>query len=411
MVQLRSPFALVLAGVAGLAAGALVGCAQEAGSCIPGTPGCICAMAGNCDPGLVCDDNRCVSPDDDPIADGGSSGIPSETTAGDDTSSGSTTFTEDVDCAGASLRLVAYNVQGVGWTDSDEWNALGTTLRRLDADLVCIEEFEDGDTAALGDLAEALGYSMPIQAATSPGIGGELRNACMGRLPATRIESFTASDLSSDPTANDVGRDFLAVRAEAAPGCHVSVLAIHAKSGEEPLDLFRRQVEFERLVQAIARVRAEYPDDPLVVMGDFNENLDDSQIGTVFDALPNGLPPTYVLGDDIQLPLTYDPFASVLSTGLTMVDATQEDSELRNTWSAFEAGDGVRLDYVFLDTPARIELGGVVVYNACLDDGADAPPDGAWLPLTGEPVPCWVGPAASDHLPIVADLQLPADAG
>jgi hypothetical protein len=54
-----------------------------------------------------------------------------------------------------------------------------------------------------------------------------------------------------------------------------------------------------------------------------------------------------------------------------------------------------------------LAVDGVVVFNTCLDDGADAAPAGAWLPLAGDPVPCWVGPAASDHLPIVADLRVP----
>jgi len=408
-VRFRSRFALLLA--SGVAAGGAIGsCAQETGSCIPGTPGCICTMAGNCDPGLVCVDNRCVSPDEDPVADGSSSGFRTDDTGDVDTSS-STTFVEATPCEGASLRLVAYNVQGLGSIGSEGWDALGSTLRRIDADLVCIEEFEDGDTEALRALAEALGYGEPIQAAESPGIGGELRNACLGRLPATRIESFTATDLSSDPDANDVGRDFLAVRAEAGPGCHVSVLAIHAKSGLEPIDLFRRQVEFERLGQAIARVRAEHPDDALVVMGDFNENIDDPVVGTTIDALPTGLPPSYQLGDDIVLPLHYDPFAKLQSSDLAMVDATHEDSEVRGTWSAFDDWEGVRLDYVFLDTPDRIALAGALVYNTCLDDGTDAPPTGSWLPMAGEPVPCWVGPAASDHLPLVVDLQLLPHAG
>jgi len=394
---------LLAIGVAtGVAAGAVAGCAQEAGSCIPGTIGCICEMSGVCDPGLVCSDNRCVTPDvdDGPIAGDSSFGTPSE-------DSGNTTTGTPVDCSGTTLRVASYNVQAVGAAESEGWNALGEVLRRIDADVVCIEELEDGETGALRDLTMALGYGEPVQADASPGIGGELRNACLGRVPLARIESFTARDLSSDQFANDVGRDFLAVRAEASAGCHVSMIAVHAKSGLEPLDLFRRQVEHVRLVQAIEQVRAEHPDDPLVVMGDFNENIDDPGLGMVFDAPPAGLPGSYELGNDIELPLAYSPFATIQSANLAMVAATHEDSDADGTWSAFD-GQGVRLDYLWVPaSPDAIALDAVVVFNTCLDDGIDAPPSGAWLPLAGEPVPCWVGPAASDHLPIVADLRVP----
>jgi endonuclease/exonuclease/phosphatase family metal-dependent hydrolase len=393
---------------AGLAAGTTAGCAQETGSCIPGTIGCICEMSGVCDAGLVCESNRCVSPDDDddPIAGDTSFGVPSED-GGDATAGSSTTFGAAVDCSGTTLRVASYNVQAVGFAESEGWNALGEVLRRIDADVVCIEELEDGETGPLRELTMALGYGEPVQADASPGIGGEIRNACLGRVPLTRIESFTARDLSSDQFANDVGRDFLAVRAEASEGCHVSMLAVHMKSGLEPLDFFRRQVEHVRLIQAVERVRAEHPDDPVIVMGDFNENIGDPGIGTEFDAPPSGLPASYELGNDIEFPLSYSPFATIQAASLGMVDATHEDSDANGTWSAFD-WEGVRLDYLWVPPqPGVLAVDGVVVFNTCLDDGVDAPPDGAWLPLAGDPVPCWVGPAASDHLPIVADLRVP----
>ncbi len=393
-------------GLLGAATSGASGCAQETGSCIPGTIGCICEMSGTCDTGLLCRENRCVSQDDDPTDTSSSSGFPLTEDGGSASSDGGTTGAP-LECNGTTLRVASYNVQAVGFVDSDQWNSLGEVLRRMDADVICIEELEDGETGPLRELTMALGYGEPVQADTSPGIGGELRNACLGRVPLERIESFTASDLSSDPQANDLGRDIIAVRAS-KDGCEVNVLAIHAKSGQESIDWFRRQVEYVRLVQAIDAVRAEYPDDPIVVMGDFNESIDDPAIGTVFDAPPVGLPQSYQLGDDIEFPLEYAPFTTVASTGLAIVDATQEDSEYRNTWSAFEAGDGVRLDYVWVpDGGDGLAVDGTVVFNPCFDDGVDAAPEGAWLPLAGEPVPCFVGPAASDHLPILADLRVP----
>jgi endonuclease/exonuclease/phosphatase family metal-dependent hydrolase len=307
-------------------------------------------------------------------------------------------------CGGTSVRIVAYNVKSVGFEDTEQWNALGTVIARLDPDLVCFEEVGDDETGNLRALTMALGWPEPVQAESSNLIGGELHNACLGPHPISRIASY-GNELSPDPNASDVARDFLAVRM-IHEGCPINVIAVHAKSGQEEVDFFRRQVELIRLGQAIDDVRAQYGDDPIVVMGDFNENPDDPGIGTVFDAPPGGLPQSYEVGNDIEFPLVYEPFETIAAAGVTMLDPTHEDSDRMGTWGVDANFEGIRLDYVFLDGPV---LDGAVVFDSCRDDGVDEPPEGQWLPLAGDPVACGVSELASDHLPIVVDLSLPAD--
>lgn len=373
-----------------------------------------CAPIPACIPsGSACDKPAAACPTDGTTGDDGSTGTQGTTTTSPTTTAPTTTMgatsqddadsstTEPLVCNGASLRVVSFNVKSVGAEGSDEWDALGSLLARLAPDVLCIEEFGDGETGALRALTTALGWSEPIQAETSPAIGGELRNACMGPHPMARIDSY-GSELSGDADANDVGRDFLGVRL-VLDGCPINVLAVHAKSGQEDLDFFRRQVEFVRLGQAVADVRDKRPGEAVVVMGDFNENTDDPAIGTVFDAEPAGLPPSYQLGDDIEFPLTYDPFATIAAAGLQRVEATHEDSERIGTWGVSAAQDGIRIDYVWLDGPA---LDGAMVFDACRDDGVDEPPAGQFLPMQGDPVPCVASAMASDHLPVVVDLTL-----
>jgi endonuclease/exonuclease/phosphatase family metal-dependent hydrolase len=309
--------------------------------------------------------------------------------------------TEPLVCNGTSVRIVTYNVKSVGFEDTEQWSALGTILARLAPDLICFQEVGDDETAPLRALTMALGWGEPVQAESSNLIGGELHNACLGPHPMSRIASY-GNELSSDPNASDVARDFLGVRL-VHDGCPINVIAVHAKSGQEPVDFFRRQVELIRLGQAIEDVRAQYGDDPLVVMGDFNENPDDPGIGTVFESLPAGLPQSYELGDDIPLPLMYDPFVTVDGFGITRVEPTHEDSPRMGTWGVDADFEGIRLDYVWLDGP---QLDGTIVYDACRDDGVDEDPQGQWLPLAGDPVACEVSALASDHLPIVVDLAL-----
>lgn len=392
----------------GALAGVLAGLAIDCGSgpCIDGREGCACTVEGRCDDGLDCMGDECVAAGGSESSDGSttSSTTSTMTTTSAQTSDADTSSETGpaIPCGMADFRAMTFNVQAVGVQGTDQWNALGAILRRVSPDIVCIEEINDGETATLRALAEELGWGEPIQADQSPAIGGELRNGCLGPRTMNRVESYTASDLV--PGANDLSRDALAVRVDLDNGCHVNVVAVHAKSGQEDIDRFRRQVDFVRIAQAIADVRTRHPGEPVMLMGDFNENPDDPMINQVFEALPAGLPESYHLGDDIALPLTYNPFDTIAGTGLTRIDPTAEDSTRDTTWGVSGGFDGVRLDYIWLD---GIDLGGAVIYDACLDDGMDAPPAGAWLPLTGDPLPCGTSTTASDHQPIAADLHVP----
>lgn len=306
-------------------------------------------------------------------------------------------------CGGRAVRVATFNVETVGEPGTQGFEALASVVERIDADVVCLEEVQFWETTSLFALADQTGYPDVIQAQESPAIGGDHTNACMSRAGLQLVGSYSGWDLSSDDQANDVGRDILVVRVDLGQGpaapCHLGFVALHLKSGQEPLDWFRRQIEAERVAQAVALYRAEHPGDPMVILGDFNENLDDPALGSVFTGVPEGLPPSYQVGSDIELPLTYQPFTRLEGLGFTMVPATQEDSARDETWS-----DAVRLDYVL---HAGAELEGAVVYNACRDDGVDGTPAGAWLPLAGDPLPCGMSDDASDHFPVVADLQLP----
>jgi endonuclease/exonuclease/phosphatase family metal-dependent hydrolase len=338
-------------------------------------------------------DTPAASSDDTATQQTGSSG------ADDDSSS--TTDAPPVPCGGASMRLASFNIQEVGDTGSPQFSALLQVLRRIDADVVCMEEIEAFEDAELAALASDLGYSAVLQADPAPAIGGDIDNACISRIPAIRTGSYTATDLSTDPSANDVGRDILAIRAEPAPGCDVDIFVVHLKAGLADIDRFRRQIEAIRLDQAVERrVSSEAP---LVVCGDFNETPDAPQIGSVYSEPPGELPGSYQLGSDIALPLSYDPFALLVQRGLSRLDPTHEDSPDETTFS----GAGVRLDYVWY---AGLTATASEIYNACQDNGVDDEPPGNWLPKASDPLECSTSAEASDHFPIVVDLDIPPEA-
>lgn len=308
-----------------------------------------------------------------------------------------------VGCEGRRLRLATFNVQSVENEQSDGFEALASVARRVDADVLCLQEvlfYEDGP---LSSLALDAGYTRVIQANEPPSIGGDFTNACLSRELMTLEGSYTGGELGTDASANDVGRDILVVRIDLSSeeeSCGVGVVTLHLKSGQEPLDWFRRQMEAQRVVQAVERYRAAHPGEPMVIMGDLNETIDDPALGHVFPGAPAGLPSSYRVGNDISFPLTYQPFETLQALGFSVADATQEDTQgAYETWA-----DVVRLDYVLFD---GLELQADEVYNACRDNGVDDAPEGNWMAKEGSALSCALSEQASDHFPVMVDLVLP----
>lgn len=343
--------------------------------------------------------------------DGGGPGGPGSTDGGDPDTGEPTAQTSGepdpdppiVGCHDRRLRVATFNVQSVEGDQSEGYEALAAIVRRIDADIVCLEEVLFYEDDRLSALALDAGYTRVIQANPPPSIGGDFTNACLSRELLTLEGSYTGGELGSDPNANDVGRDILVVRADLSSDdetCGVGIVDLHLKSGQEPLDWFRRQIEAERVVQAVERYRAAHPGEPMVIMGDLNETIDDPALGHVFSAAPAGLPASYRLGSDIAFPLTYQPFETLQALGFAVADATQEDTQgAYETWA-----DIVRLDYVLYD---GLELFADEVYNACRDNGVDDAPDGNWVPKEGEALSCALSEQASDHFPVLVDLVLP----
>lgn len=335
-----------------------------------------------------------------------SSGPDTSGEVGDSDSGVATTFDPTTgvegECEDTPLRVATFNIEAVSSPGSDPFIGLAAVIARMGADVICMQEINEGEDAWVSALAEAAGYETVVLANESPAIGGDIFNGCMARVPLELIASYGGSALSSDPDANDVGRDILAVRVEPAPGCYAALFTVHLKSGGEYEDLFRRQVEAERLARALTLYRNNRPTDAVIVLGDFNEQFDDSDLGTMLNEVPSTLPSSYHLGSDIQVPLRYQPFDLLTDQGFQITHPFQEDSANDAT---FVGGNfNSRIDYIAY---GQAILEGTEVYNACVDNGVDDDPAGGWLPKEGEPLACFSTQIASDHLSVFADFILP----
>ncbi|GEM_PF-2757171 len=299
-------------------------------------------------------------------------------------------------------RISTYNVERLGITGSTEWNALVDVLIRVDADVAMIQEVNGADERdRVPDLADAAGYPYSATSSISGTMSGNLRTACLSRLPILRYESWSSVELSGDPNANDIGRDIFACWVD--PGGDLSpwvVLTVHLKASPGDPNLFRRQIEVQRTVQAIEVIRSSDPGSPIVLAGDFNEDPGRGPFGSpTWNAPPPGLPASYRLGNDITFPVTYDPFVTLADAGMTLRDAAHEDDPAT---VITHPATNRRIDLLFTDM--HVGLDGSEVYDSCKDDGVDSPPPGNWLPKAGAPLPCGRSTDAADHLDVFGDM-------
>lgn len=302
-------------------------------------------------------------------------------------------------CAERFVSVATWNIRQVGAPGTDEYEALIAVLDRIDADIVCLQEVGDEDTGNLDAAAEQLGYVFGVLAPPEPG-AGMIRNACLSRFEVVQSDVVDEFELSSDPNANDMTRSIVRARVYLDDiDRYLTLLNVHIKAGTEDVDRFRRMVELVRLGQAIELERSTYPNNAIIALGDFNEEPDHGVVQT-WSSVPSPVPLSYRLGNDITLPLAYEPFAPVEAQGVTNVEALLEDTFYGDTYLP----GLLKLDYIYEDAAPIVVS---EVYDSCEDDGEDKPPLGDILPKVGDPLRCGTNGVASDHRPLVAVFYFP----
>ncbi len=307
-----------------------------------------------------------------------------------------------------TLRVATYNVETIGAQGTAQYNNLKSVINRVCADIVLIQELNNtSDITNLSDLAADTGYAYHEHADISGTMSGDLRNACMSHYQILSFESWSSVEISGDSNANDITRDIFQCRISLPESEHLGVITVHLKSRSqypEPTpypDRFRRQIEVIRLCDVIDEYQTDYPQDMLIVTGDWNENYNDGPFGSnSWSSVPSGMPPSYQLGSDISFPVVYEPFQCVMDKGLTMCDATWEDT----TGSYGTRTSNRRLDYIFYSTN-DFSLLEDEVYKSDRDNGIDDSPPGNFMTLCGTPLPSSTSEDASDHYTVLADLE------
>lgn len=294
------------------------------------------------------------------------------------------------------IRVATWNIEALGSPESEQYIAVRDILRRLDADVVGLNEVEayEGDT--LEQLASELGYAVVVYSSRQPFGGGG--NAILSRFEELASRLPDSALLSGDSTAKDVTRlPVVHTGRIRSLDMEMTVVAQHWKAGFEESDDFRRAVDGWRTAQA-----AEYgsSSDFLVVMGDVNGEPEDFPgEPAAFTSSPWGLPSSYELGSDLDLLMAQsgipnDPFGVLEDLNLERLPATQISGH-RGT----RPSSGRVIDHIFVSPGIADRAPKTEIYDSSQDIGGSIA-TGNSSPRSGDSA------RASDHFPVLMVFEV-----
>jgi len=292
------------------------------------------------------------------------------------------------------LRVATYNVRlGLEEPGTTGHDAAEAVLARINADVVALQEVHIGDASSgnpsnLSSFASNLGFPH-IFVATSA-LDSQSRVVLLSKYP---FVSNSTDDIVSPPGANDVTRAAAAAKVD-VPGTNNDPVFVtaHLKCCFDPDDPFRRAVEMIR-IQKYLQSKGLDGDDNVFVLGDFNllgGNL-------TFSSLPQGLPPSYDLGNDITFDVQYyaDPTDYFTTEGLVNPGYRQQNGTSTNTF----IGGGI-LDHLLVSNAIAARNPMTEIYNSTLESNFPG------LPKSGNPLSSSTSENASDHYAVFGDFEL-----
>lgn len=328
------------------------------------------------------------------------------------------------------LRVVTWNLEnGVGAPGSPAFSAVLETLQRLSPDVIAFQEVDAQSAvpsqvahfADLRALLAALGFSSSRTHLATSGdefrgqtfVAGDFGNSSQCLAIASRHPIIRTVQIGRGAVGRREQTRFPLFVALDVPGTdhEVAVVAVHLKQGDTRADEFRRAVEALRVRQFLEAEGLSGAERHVLVVGDMNEELNEPQTsafttrgvtgGHVFSD-GSTLPASYQPGPDVPDPMRYASFpaSGFAQAGLSVVPATQTDGATDRTYTF--AGNS-RLDYVLVGRATR-EAGAVraEVYHSGREPVGDGLPKAPTLP---DPT---LSLAASDHLPLIAEVMLEA---
>jgi len=268
-----------------------------------------------------------------------------------------------------TVRIATWNI----WARYGPWEARAPaileTLRRLEPDIVGLQEVWDTDTANEAELlAKELGFTAPVYASNLTFADGtRAGNAVMSRWPIIRSEVRTLPRRGGN-AHDDEGEERLCVFAEVdGPRGPIQIFCAHLSWRDDHSAV--RQEQVRAICEFVKELRPR-PTFPAVLLGDLNSEPSSDEIRMLTGRAPVPVPGV-VFKDAWELARNRDP-------GYT--------GSNDNPFSAANLSIDARIDYILITQP---KLGGTGHVRSARVFGE-------------EPIDGIVG---SDHFGVVADLR------
>ena len=268
--------------------------------------------------------------------------------------------------AGGRLRVVTWNVWGRYGNWEDRQSVIAENLRRIDADIVCLQEaWSEEGRSQPDELAAALGLTAHYERAFEMN-GGLSGNAILSRWPIVAHDVVELPMEGGGARDNDPGERRLAVFAEIdAPARRVQVFCTHLSWRADWSGV--RQAQVRAVCEFVAAKRPR--SFPAILCGDLNAEPGSDEIRML-----TGLAAVPVPGVVFR-----DAWTVGGDGGGATISAT-------NPYCAAALEPDARIDYILVGWP---KLGGVGQVLSASVAGMVAV-GGVW---------------ASDHLAVVAELR------
>ncbi len=319
------------------------------------------------------------------------------------------------------IRVVTFNVlNGVGNRGTPPYEAVKAILIRLNPDIIAFQEVSSiGNFRLLKTLLNELGFDLDREHLATVGdafvnqqpVNGEFSSdqfvVIASRYPIREtIQIGRGNDGRRELTRYPLYVEVDVPNTENDP----ALITVHLKAGRTDEDEFRRAVEAYRIIEFLEARNLNGSEDPIIVLGDFNENRDLANFhaaawpsDTTSFSDGSRLPPSYQLGSDlasnsVRLPYRRFPDQAFSPGRLRFTDARHADRRANGT---FIGESDSPLDYVFVSD--RIRLNGPVrneVFNSLLDVAYDG------VPKAGGPVALNTSELASDHYAVLSEIPL-----
>jgi endonuclease/exonuclease/phosphatase family metal-dependent hydrolase len=173
------------------------------------------------------------------------------------------------------VRIATWNLWGRYGPWEARLPAITETLRRVDADIVGLQEvWEDDRRNQASELAAALGYTEPVYAANLERDGARSGNAVLSRWPIAR-HAVRTLPREAGGVADDEGEERLAVLAEIdGPRGRIQVFCAHLSWRADHSAI--RQVQVAEICRFVRESRPR--SFPAVVLGDLNADPDSDEL-------------------------------------------------------------------------------------------------------------------------------------